>query len=88
MAEHELKTWPAYFDAVERGDKMFEVRLDDRNFAVGDVLRLREWCPTRGDYTGREAKRRVTYVLRDYPAFVPGYVVLGIWWLGTEAPRG
>ena len=72
MVEHELKTWPVYFEAVESMDKPFEVRRDDRAFAVDDVLRLREWCPMRRGYTGREVKRRVTYVLRDYPA-LPGY---------------
>lgn len=38
MAEHELKTRAVYFDAVQRGEKNFEVRKNDREFAVGDVL--------------------------------------------------
>lgn len=42
---HELKTWPRYFDAVKRGDKSFEVRRDDRGYAVGDTLVLREFEP-------------------------------------------
>jgi hypothetical protein len=37
---HELKTLPVYWDAVERGDKAFEVRRDDRGFQKGDIVRL------------------------------------------------
>lgn len=44
--EHDLKIWPKYFNVVQRGDKSFEVRKNDRAFAVGDTLKLREWQPT------------------------------------------
>jgi len=37
---HELKTLPVYFDAVERGEKTFEIRRDDRGFQKGDTIRL------------------------------------------------
>lgn len=82
MKTHDLKTVPPYFDDVAGGAKTFEVRRDDRGFAVGDVLRLREWAPVPGrglgDYTGREVFRRVTYVLRDYPEVAEGFVVMGV----------
>ncbi len=29
MTDHELKTWPMFFDAVERGDKTFEIGMSD-----------------------------------------------------------
>lgn len=47
MSTHELKVWPEYFDALASGEKSFEFRKDDREprFAVGDVLRLREYHP-------------------------------------------
>lgn len=81
---HELKVWPQYFPALRDGVKSFEFRKDDREprFAVGDVLRLREWDPQRfgvngRDYTGREVLRRVTYVARD--GVIPeGYCVMAI----------
>ena len=59
---HELKTWPEYFGAVLSGEKTFEIRNNDRDFQVGDVLALREWCPDIGKYTGRALDVCVTYI--------------------------
>ena len=46
---HELKTDPQVYDAVAFGGKSFELRLNDRNFKVGDTLLLR-----RTEYSGIE----------------------------------
>lgn len=35
---HELKTLPEYFELVRKGIKNFEVRKNDRDFKVGDML--------------------------------------------------
>ena len=43
MKRHELKIWPEYFDPVEAGLKTFEIRKNDRGFAMGDRLLLREF---------------------------------------------
>ena len=62
---HNLKTWPAMFSAVLSGSKTHEIRKADRDYNVGDVLRLREWDPdaTDGDgYTGRRRDVDVTFV--------------------------
>lgn len=47
MTTHDLKVHPPYFAALADGTKTFEARKDDRDplYAVGDVLRLREWDP-------------------------------------------
>ncbi len=65
---HELKTWPAPFEAVWRGRKTFEIRKADRDFMIGDVLRLKEYDPDTKTYSGREVDRWVTYV-RTGPYF-------------------
>lgn len=62
MKVHELKTWPEFFEPIAKMEKTFELRKDDREFHVGDVLHLREWSPS-GGYMGREMAKRVTYLL-------------------------
>lgn len=64
MPTHDLKIWPRFFSDVLSGIKTWEVRkVTDRNYQAGDLLRLREWDPGTGAYTGRELTVRVTYVL-------------------------
>lgn len=58
---HELKTWPEPFQAVWDRRKRFEVRQNDRSFAVGDLLVLREWNPDY-DYTGRVILAEILHV--------------------------
>ena len=80
---HELKTWPNFFKAIEEGSKNFEVRFDDRGFAVGDTLILKEFDPAAAigfRETGRKLGRRVTYILHlaDFIEGARGWVAMGI----------
>jgi hypothetical protein len=52
VSEHRLKCWPEPFAALRDGSKAFEFRRDDRGFAVGDLLVLREWRPQRERLAG------------------------------------
>lgn len=45
MTTHELKTWPQYYHEPSEKSKHFEVRKNDRNFQVDDILHLCEWDP-------------------------------------------
>lgn len=83
--EHELKCWPQHFVAVMVGVKQFEIRKDDRQYRVGDTLRLREWDPDAEVYTGRERWCDVTYVLRNSRWMLPGYVAISIANVRSEA---
>ncbi len=59
---HELKCWPQFFEAIAEGRKRHDLRrADDRDFHVGDRLRLREFEPEAQQYTGREQVVEVTY---------------------------
>lgn len=40
MKTHRLKTLAPYWDRVYSGEKTFEIRKNDRDFQVGDVLEL------------------------------------------------
>jgi hypothetical protein len=70
MAEHTLKCWPSFFNEVWQGLKHHEVRKDDRGFASGDTLWLREYDPETSQFSG------VTCVTRD-PFMPEGLCVLG-----------
>lgn len=76
---HDMKCWPIHYIEVCAGRKTCEVRLNDRNFQVGDFLCLREWNPVDEKYTGRETVREVTHLLTG-PMFGigAGYVVMSI----------
>ena len=77
MATHELKILPEYYDAVALKTKTFEIRKNDRNFHVGDELILKEW--DGGNYTGRELRRYVSYILFDWQAGLKdGYCIMSI----------
>ena len=81
MAHHKLKTWPEFYSAIERGDKTFEARYNDRNYKVGDTLELEEYDPEKdlGVYTGRRAHFRVSYVLHGGGFGIErGYVIMGL----------
>ena len=45
MKLHELKTVQPYFDMVWDGEKPYEIRKNDRDYEVGDLLWLREYNP-------------------------------------------
>lgn len=79
MQIHELKINPKYFDDVKSGRKRFEIRKDDRDYKVGDLIILKEY--ENGHYTGREIKcLTIRYILRDAAEYglMDGYCILGL----------
>nr|DAN03186.1 MAG TPA: activating signal cointegrator [Caudoviricetes sp.] len=73
---HDLKILPAYFNSVAKGLKTFEVRFDDRDYMVGDLLLLREW--SNEIYTGRRVMVEITCILKGFEGLKDGWAVLGI----------
>ena len=78
MRKVEKKILPEYYGAVRRGYKPFELRKDEDDIQVGNILVLREWDGEK--YTGHKIEREVTYVLRNCPQYglMPGYCVIGM----------
>lgn len=76
MKHHYLKIAPEYYEAVRSGEKTFEVRLNDRNYQVNDVLHLQEF--NNGEYTGRELVKVASYILNDAAYCKEGYVVIAL----------
>lgn len=64
---HDLKIDQNNFMDIVMERKLSEVRLDDRGYAQGDYLFLRETT-----YTGREMKRQ------DYPLIYTGYTAMAL----------
>lgn len=83
MKTHTLKCWPEPFEAMKDGRKPFEIRRNDRDYKVGDILLLQEWRPADEKFTGRELIREVVFIL-DNPRFgiKKGFVVMAV------KPRG
>ena len=76
---HELKILPEYYRAVVERRKTFEVRKNDRNFTVGDRVRLCEYDPAYiCKYTGRVWYGRITYILDDPLYCKEGFVIMSI----------
>ena len=73
---HQLKIKNKYFMDIILCRKRFEVRNNDREFCVGDVLGLNE-IDEKGEETGRCTLAEVTYILQN-EMLLDGYVVLGI----------
>jgi hypothetical protein len=63
MTHHKIKCWPKYFNATTSGQKPFDVRLNDRDSQVDDIVTLEEWDPDTKEYTGRVVTKTITYVL-------------------------
>lgn len=76
MKTHELKCWPEYFEAVSIGLKKFEYRKNDRNYRVGDFIKLREYNPSSKNYSGRELLKQISYIA-NAPPISFDYCVLG-----------
>ena len=80
MVTHKLKVWSEYMDDLISRKKSFEVRFNDRNFQLGDVLVLLEYDQKKNEYLDREFKVEVTYILDNsvFDAVKDGYVVMAI----------
>jgi len=85
--EHELKTDPDVFQESWTGRKLFEIRLNDRNFKPGDTLVLRETLYSGEQmkegsplkYTGREIKQIVHYVFHGGKyGLSDGWVIMSV----------
>lgn len=79
MTVHELKTIPHYWDAIERGEKTFEVRRDDRGFQRGDIVRLYRDTGYSGWKAARNLERRIGWILTGGQFGIePGFIVFSL----------
>lgn len=76
MQTHDLKILPEYFEPVLQGTKTFEIRCNDRNFQVGDLINLHEFSEATNTYTGRIIHRKISYIT-DFMQ-KPGFIVFSM----------
>ena len=78
MMTHAMKTWMQYYHLQQNGEKLFELRKDDRLYKSGDYFLSQEFNNNTNEYTGRETKYLILYVLRNVENFglKNGYCIL------------
>ena len=76
---HELKLDRKFFKRVREGKKRAELRYNDRNYKVGDLLFLKEVAGTDRRHTGNRIMVKVLDIVThdEFPAGIQeGYVML------------
>jgi hypothetical protein len=79
MTVHELKTDPVIWDAIDRGEKTFEVRRNDRYFQRGDTVRLYRSAEGAGWKSAQFLDFRVGWTLMGGQYGIePGFIVFSL----------
>lgn len=83
--KHVLKVVTPFWEHVADGTKPFELRKNDRQYALGDSIVLQEWDQDSLEFTKRELTAEITYILdggtlreRSIAGLLPGYCILGL----------
>lgn len=78
MRVHELKVKQPFYDDLYFNRKVFEIRKNDRNYQINDILHLKEY--PKEDWQNREGIfRKVVYLLKGGQyGLDKDYVILGL----------
>ena len=74
---HKLKVWTEFYVDLESGLKKFEIRINDRDYKVGDYLLLCDYNKNTDEYSGKEIFKQITYIVEGF-GLKDGYICLGI----------
>ncbi len=65
---HVVKSWSHFFDAIKAGKKLHDLRKDDRDYEVGDIMHLKRYDIEKGQFTGDWLVAEITYITNNkYP---------------------
>jgi hypothetical protein len=98
MKEHTLKTVATVWDAVNAGEKTFEVRRNDRFFQRGDIVILRKLSSDNSyyerDYTAKSSfatcdlKFKIGWILQGGQfGLEPGYIAFQLESVDVGSPK-
>lgn len=74
---HEIKCWPEFFGKIALREKEFELRKNDRDYQVGEIIKIREYVPNKQRYTGSFVLREISYMLTNTEfGLKEGYCIL------------
>ena len=76
IAVHKIKCLHEYFKKMWTYKKLFEVRKDDREYRVNDILEI--WETDSRFKVKRVIIATVDYILRDFEGLKKEYVVMGL----------
>lgn len=79
MKLHQLKILDQYYIDVDSGKKTFELREDDRDYEVDDLINFIR-IDKKGTLINTDFVYQIVYILRDCPKYglLEGYAILGI----------
>lgn len=87
---HTVKCINPFFEDVLSGRKTFEIRRNDRDYKVGDLMILREYNLERKTYMGGRCLVEIVYIYEGSKhgkfGLHKGFVILGI--RSFEDPTG
>ncbi len=88
MKTHNLKCWESVFRATVDGSKPYEVRRNDRDYEVGDVLVLWRWDPVASRPTGEFTTVAVTALTQGRWGLPDDMCVMGFSAADARGNRG
>jgi hypothetical protein len=62
MTTHRVKSWSHFYDAILAGDKLHDLRKNDRGYKVGDYMQLERYDNIKGHFTGESTQRKITFI--------------------------
>lgn len=75
---HDIKIYTQFYNRVFSEQKTFEIRKNDRDYQVGDILLMREYDPEKREYIDHSQPISAEIVYMSNFEQKEGYVVLGI----------
>lgn len=83
---HRIKVWPVYYEAIESGEKTFDLRVADRDYRIGDYVQLHAFDPLNSVYLGHKMYRKITYMMKLNVREVAGLSMSGACFVLAYAP--